>query len=104
MAVLRERGDVFASLEKDQLVAVYQAYESALRTVASYVPTGPVPGDLVFFTAQQGRTADAATAESWQPYVGGTIEDHPLDVEHHSLMETPAAVAAIGAVLNAKLK
>jgi amino acid adenylation domain-containing protein len=102
MAVLRERGDAFASLEQDDLVAVYRNYENGLRCAQDYRP-GPYRGDIVFFTAVRGRTADSPTAQSnWQPVTDGQIEDYPIDVEHHFLLE-PAAVAEIGGVLAAKL-
>ncbi|MGI8332312.1 amino acid adenylation domain-containing protein [Actinomadura scrupuli] len=103
MEVLRERGDAFASLEQDDLVAVYRNYENGLRCAQDYRP-GPYRGDLVFFTATRGRTAASPTARAnWQPVTDGQIEDYPIDVEHHFLLE-PGSVAEIGGVLAAKLE
>ncbi|XVQ08588.1 amino acid adenylation domain-containing protein [Spirillospora sp. CA-255316] len=102
MAVLAERGDALATLGEDDLVNVYRNYENGLRQAEAYRP-GPYRGDLLFFTAVRGRTAGSPTARStWGPLVGGDIEDHPVDADHHLLME-PGPVAEIGAVLAARL-
>ncbi|MFI6516695.1 amino acid adenylation domain-containing protein [Spirillospora sp. NPDC050679] len=102
MAVLAERGDALATLDENDLVNVYRNYENGVRQAEEYRP-GPFRGDVVFFTALQGRAPDTPTARAnWGRLVDGEIEDYPLDVEHHHLME-PAAVAEMGAVLAAKL-
>ncbi|WP_243722783.1 non-ribosomal peptide synthetase [Actinomadura sp. 7K507] len=102
MAVLAERDDALATLGEDDLVNVYRNYENGLRQAEEYRP-GRFRGDIVFFTALQGRTGDSPTARSnWGPLVEGEIEDYPVDVDHHLLME-PGPVAEMGAVLAAKL-
>ncbi|MQY09518.1 amino acid adenylation domain-containing protein [Actinomadura macrotermitis] len=102
MGVLAERGDALSTLGEDDLVNVYRNYENGVRQAEEYRPR-PFRGDLVFFTALQGRTEDSPTARAnWAPLVDGEIEDYPLDVEHHHLME-PGPAAEMGAVLAAKL-
>ncbi|WP_084219649.1 non-ribosomal peptide synthetase [Spirillospora albida] len=102
MAVLADRGDALATLGEDDLVNVYRNYENGLRQAEEYRP-GRFDGDIVFFTALQGRTGDSPTGLSnWGPLVGGDVEDYPLDVDHHLLME-PGPAAEMGAVLAAKL-
>ncbi|WP_232383088.1 non-ribosomal peptide synthetase [Actinomadura violacea] len=102
MAVLAERDDALATLREDDLVNVYRNYENGLHQAERYRP-GRYRGDVVFFTALQGRTADSPTGPSnWGPLVEGQIEDYPLDVEHHFLLE-PGPAAEMGAVLAAKL-
>ncbi|WP_243716066.1 amino acid adenylation domain-containing protein [Actinomadura darangshiensis] len=102
MAVLAERDDAFATLGEDDLVNVYRNYEQGLRQAEEYVP-GRFRGDIVFFTALQGRAAGSPEARSnWGPLVDGGIEDYPIDAEHHLLME-PGPAAEMGAVLAAKL-
>ncbi|GAA0214560.1 hypothetical protein GCM10009527_007890 [Actinomadura nitritigenes] len=102
MAVLAERDDALATLREDDLVNVYRNYENGLRQAERYRP-GRYRGDVVFFTALRGRTADSPTGPSnWGPLVEGQIEDYPLDVEHHFLLE-PAPAAEMGAVLAVKL-
>ncbi|GGV24796.1 hypothetical protein GCM10010182_54280 [Actinomadura cremea] len=101
-AVLAERGDALATLGEDDLVNVYRNYENGLRHAEEYRP-GTYRGDVVFFTAQRGRTAASPTGRAnWGPLVDGGIADHPIDVDHHLLME-PGPAAEIGAVLAATL-
>src|SRR5690606_124940 len=92
MAVLAERDDALATLGEDDLVNVYRNYENGLRQAEEYRP-GRFRGDIVFFTALRGRTADSPTGRSnWGPLVDGEIEDYALDVDHHLLLEPgPAA-------------
>ncbi len=102
MAVLAERDDALATLGEDDLVNVYRNYENGLRQAEEYRP-GRFRGDIVFFTALRGRTADSPTGRSnWGPLVDGEIEDYALDVDHHLLLE-PGPAAEMGAVLAAKL-
>ncbi|MFI0348968.1 amino acid adenylation domain-containing protein [Actinomadura sp. 9N407] len=101
MAVLAARGDSLSTLAEGDLVNVYRNYENGLRQAEEYRP-GSFGGDLLFFTALQGRTTDAPTAAgNWGPLVGG-IEDHPIDADHHLLME-PGPAAEMGAILAARL-
>jgi amino acid adenylation domain-containing protein len=102
MEILAERDDALATLGEDDLVNVYRNYENGLSQAEEYRP-GRFRGDLVFFTALRGRTAESPTGRSnWGPLVDGEIEDYPVDVEHHLLLE-PEPAAEMGAVLAAKL-
>ncbi|HEX2316312.1 MAG TPA: amino acid adenylation domain-containing protein [Thermomonospora sp.] len=102
LAVVRERGDAFASLDEKGLTDLYRNYEAGLRCAEEYRP-GRYRGDIVFFTATRGRAPGSPEAHpTWQPLVDGQIEDYPVDVEHHLLME-PAPAAEIGRVLAARL-
>ncbi|WP_026400351.1 non-ribosomal peptide synthetase [Actinomadura rifamycini] len=102
MAVLAEREDALATLGEDDLVNVYRNYENGLRHAEEYRP-GRYRGDVVFFTALRGRTADSPTGRAnWGPLVDGGVEEYPIDVDHHLLME-PGPAAEIGAVLAARL-
>ncbi len=102
MAELRARGDAFATLEEDQLLALYSTYENGLRIVDGYVPDGPAPADLVFFRATRGLVHDSPEPSIWEPYVRG-MRVHDLDVEHHFLME-PEAIRQIAQVIAEHLK
>ncbi|WP_242609049.1 amino acid adenylation domain-containing protein [Actinomadura formosensis] len=102
MAVLADRDDALATLGEDDLVNVYRNYENGLRQAEEYRP-GRFRGDIVFFTALRGRTGGSPTGRSnWGPLVEGGIEDYPIDIDHHLLME-PDPAAEMGAVLAAKL-
>ncbi|GAA3207272.1 amino acid adenylation domain-containing protein [Actinocorallia longicatena] len=103
MAALRDRGSVFASLDDDGLVAMYRNYENGLRIADAYTP-GPADGDIVFFTALRGRAPGSpAGADDWGPLIGGTVENHDLDVEHRLVME-PASLAVIAEVIARKIR
>ncbi|MFA1551823.1 amino acid adenylation domain-containing protein [Actinomadura chokoriensis] len=102
MEILADRDDALATLDEDDLVNVYRNYENGLRQAEEYRP-GRFRGDVVFFTALQGRVEDSPTGRgNWGPLVEGEIEDYPIDVEHHLLMD-PGPAAEMGAVLAAKL-
>ncbi|GAA0951169.1 hypothetical protein GCM10009550_30520 [Actinocorallia libanotica] len=102
MAALQERGSAFASLDDHGLIALYRNYENGLRIAGEYTP-GPLDGDIVFFTALRGRTADSLTGEAdWGPRISGKVENHELDVEHRFLME-PAPLAEIAEVIASRL-
>ncbi|GAA3212009.1 amino acid adenylation domain-containing protein [Actinocorallia longicatena] len=102
MAALRAKGSAFASLDDHGLVALYRNYENGMKITEAYRP-GPFRGDLQFVTALRGRTEDSPTAlGNWGALVSGTVEDHPIDVEHHFLME-PEPLAVIARLLLSKL-
>ncbi|WP_254715423.1 amino acid adenylation domain-containing protein [Actinomadura sp. NAK00032] len=102
MEILAARDDALATLGEDDLVNVYRNYENGLRQAEEYRP-GRFRGDVVFFTALRGRTAESPTGRSnWGPLVEGGIEDYPVDIEHHQLLD-PEPAAEMGAVLAAAL-
>ncbi|WP_159029242.1 thioesterase domain-containing protein [Streptomyces viridochromogenes] len=47
-------------------------------------------GDLLFFTALQGRP-QGLTAQLWQPSVAGTVHEHQIQSAHHQMLRYPAA-------------
>jgi enterobactin synthetase component F len=59
-------------------------------------------GDLLFFTAADGRTPASPTASAWRPYVTGDITNHEVPCGHFEMTE-PRALAAIGAVLTERM-
>jgi pristinamycin I synthase-3/4 len=56
-------------------------------------------GDLLVFTAAQGRTETSPDADAWQPYVTGRIDNHFVDADHGG-MTRPDALAEVARVLN----
>ncbi|MEV5576185.1 amino acid adenylation domain-containing protein [Spirillospora sp. NPDC052269] len=102
MELLAARADVLATLDEDDLVRVFHAYQAGIRQAETYEP-GAYRGDLLYFTALRGRPADApAPVEHWGAVVTGRVAEHPVDAEHHALME-PAPVAVMGPVLATEL-
>ncbi|MCP2339575.1 amino acid adenylation domain-containing protein [Actinomadura rupiterrae] len=102
MELLAARGDALSTLGEDDLVRVFRAYQAGIRQAELYTP-GRFRGDLLFFTALRDRPAGAPEPLAhWGPVVDGTITEHPVDAEHHALMD-PGPVAAMGPVLAAAL-
>ncbi|WP_433273797.1 non-ribosomal peptide synthase/polyketide synthase [Actinosynnema sp. CS-041913] len=99
VAVLRAAGSPVA--EPAAVAAVERVFAANLALRARHVPQR-FDGDVLFFTATEGKTADAPTADVWRPWVAGRITDHPIPVEHGALTG-PHALARLGPVLAAWL-
>jgi thioesterase domain-containing protein/aryl carrier-like protein len=73
------------------------------RLMSAFTPAS-FGGDLLLFVAAEGRP-DFSPAEQapevWRPYVGGTVESHPLDTDHHRIMDA-GPLARIARVLTEK--
>jgi thioesterase domain-containing protein len=108
-ALLRQAG------EQVRLLAVLDAYphdprlsDPGLReyTVAADLlsrHTWPhYDGDLLFFTATEGRAGTWPTALDWRPYIGGGIESQDIPCGHFAMTE-PDKLAVIGSVLAQRL-
>jgi hypothetical protein len=105
--------DRLAALGAQGLVASMNVYASNARLMETFEPA-VFGGDLVLFTATgpsrgaaSGSGADprparrpGLTPDAWRPYVAGRIHIHDVDVLHNDMLSDPAAVAAIGRVLD----
>ncbi len=60
-------------------------------------------GDVLFFTATEGRPAGDFGLDLWAPYLHGRIENHDIPHAHAQLMQ-PEARQLIGLVLAARLR
>ncbi|MFC5181380.1 non-ribosomal peptide synthetase [Actinomadura harenae] len=102
MERLAARGDGLSTLDSGDLVRVFRAYQAGIRQAETYVP-GAYRGDLLYFTALRNRPAGAPVpAEHWGAVMTGRVAEHPVDAEHHALME-PGPVAVMGPVLATEL-
>ncbi|MFC4909842.1 amino acid adenylation domain-containing protein [Actinomadura gamaensis] len=102
MELLAARGDALSTLGADDLVRVFRAYQAGIRQAETYRP-GAFRGDLMFFTALRDRPEGAPDpVPHWGAVVDGRVTEHPVDAEHHALME-PGPVAVMGPVLAAEL-
>ncbi|GAA3768062.1 amino acid adenylation domain-containing protein [Streptomyces phyllanthi] len=59
-------------------------------------------GDMVFFSATEGKPEDAPTPESWRDHVTGRLEVHEIACGHGEITQAKH-IARIGAVLAGKL-
>ncbi|MFW6720822.1 amino acid adenylation domain-containing protein [Streptomyces sp. MAR4 CNY-716] len=78
--------------------------EQVMRHSAGFAPEHTprrTTGDLLLFVATEGRperlpAADAA--ESWKPYVAGSVEPHRIEADHFGMLKS-APAAQIGRIL-----
>ncbi|MFF2012516.1 amino acid adenylation domain-containing protein [Streptomyces sp. NPDC058195] len=101
---LEDSGHPLAAVGEDTLLAMKDVWIHHSRLLAQHRP-GRYDGDMLLFTATRvpERIAGRAGAHTWTPYVGGAVEDHPVDAEHEQMLTVPEHIAAIGGVLAAKL-
>ncbi|MFE3098523.1 alpha/beta fold hydrolase, partial [Streptomyces sp. NPDC059248] len=97
LGLVRAENSVSAQLDEDGIRALVGIAANNLRLMDAYEP-GTYDGDVLFFTATEGRDADAPGHESWRPYVGGTVEEHPVACDHLS-MTRPETLRDIGSVI-----
>ncbi|WP_329218544.1 amino acid adenylation domain-containing protein [Streptomyces sp. NBC_01485] len=87
------------ALEEEHLEAFLRTYRSNQRMFHRHTP-GRFRGDVLHFTAVEGRTADAPLAEDWEPHVTGRIQAHRVDSTHDAMC-APEPLGQVGAVLAA---
>ncbi|MET8872032.1 amino acid adenylation domain-containing protein [Nocardia sp. NPDC004604] len=95
--LLRAAGGTFADLTPADLEHLYYDYQQLIREGADYHPQ-VFDGDLIFFSGINGRPGVVPNAETWRPYVTGTIVDHQVGQEHNKLTGSEA-LAVIGPIL-----
>ncbi|WP_083880530.1 thioesterase domain-containing protein [Nocardia araoensis] len=67
-------------------------------------PAGVHSGDLMFFTAAKGRSAEGlAISKAWEPYVTGRVIDIHIDATHVGLMDKDV-LETVGPAIAARLK
>ena len=99
MALFRREGHVFASLDRDQLSAMVDAYKNNVLLFSTYCPQR-YNGNMILFTSSETL---AASSERWNPYVLGKISVHELPFPHRALMN-PAPLSRIGKILAKELE
>ncbi|MQY10999.1 Tyrocidine synthase 3 [Streptomyces sp. RB5] len=88
-------------LSGESVARVLEVFLANLR-LAHDRPAHPYTGDLLLFTADDDRPADAPAPGSWQPYVTGRVDIHGVR-EAHGTMTRPEAWAHIGPVVAQRL-
>ncbi|MFI1826132.1 amino acid adenylation domain-containing protein, partial [Streptomyces sp. NPDC020412] len=102
LAFVEAESNLSAHLEPAQVRALIDVAADNLRLLADHRP-GTFDGDVLFFTATEGRADGAPDAGAWAPHVGGALTDHPVHCEHLRMTE-PATLRDIGAVVARRLK
>ena len=60
-------------------------------------------GDVLFFTATEGRGGFESTHEDWSPYCRGVLDNHDVACRHHD-MTGPAPLNVIGPLVDDRLR
>ncbi|WP_344780974.1 amino acid adenylation domain-containing protein [Gordonia caeni] len=101
VAIIRQQiadMDLFA---EEQVQRIMESFESA-RVIAESFEPQEFSGDLHVFTATADKDDPAIIAESWRPYVDGTI--HNVDVDtHHLGMASQESLDVIGRAIERRL-
>jgi nonribosomal peptide synthetase DhbF len=92
-AILGGTADAFNASDFE---AVAEVMVNNVHLMSEFKPRN-FEGDLLFFSAMLNRR-DGLSAQAWEPYVSGAIEDWELAVEHNE-MNSPGSVSRICQVL-----
>ncbi|MEU5164237.1 thioesterase domain-containing protein, partial [Streptomyces sp. NPDC020875] len=101
LGLVRAENSVSAQLDEERIRALVGIAANNLRLMDGYEPDA-YDGDVLFFTAAEGREAGAPTPASWRPYVGGAVTEHSVDCDHLG-MARPEVLREIGSVIARRL-
>ncbi|MFE6199403.1 type I polyketide synthase [Streptomyces sp. NPDC057838] len=87
---------------RSEAAAIAAVMRNNLRIAPQFAP-GAYRGDVLFFSAAEEQATDFPTdlavlpgkADSWRPYVDGTLHDHRVPCGHYEMTE-PEPIARIG--------
>ncbi|WP_328912387.1 MULTISPECIES: type I polyketide synthase [unclassified Streptomyces] len=102
-------GAAAAPVTRAEAAAIAEVMRNNLRIAPQFSP-GVFRGDVLFFSATEDAGADGADlslapgkADSWRPYVDGSLTDHAVPCGHYEMTE-PGPMAEIGAVVAKALR
>ncbi|WP_328320523.1 amino acid adenylation domain-containing protein [Streptomyces sp. NBC_00388] len=81
-------------LAEHHVAAMTSVLTNSVRLQPTFVE-GVFEGDLLYFHATQGKSAQALTGEAWRPWVTGRIESQDIACTHHAMTQA-APLAHIG--------
>ncbi|WP_406113199.1 amino acid adenylation domain-containing protein [Streptomyces sp. NBC_01014] len=81
-------------LAEHHVAAMTSVLTNSVRLQPTFVE-GVFDGDLLYFHATQGKSAQALDGEAWRPWVTGRIESHDIACTHHAMTQA-APLARIG--------
>ncbi|HVQ93839.1 MAG TPA: amino acid adenylation domain-containing protein, partial [Mycobacteriales bacterium] len=102
LALAARDGGPLAALGEPAAAAVARVFTADVN-LARRGPIGRFAGDVVFFTAVEGRTADSPRPQLWREHVTGRLEIHEIACRHGELTQ-PGPLARIGPVLDRALR
>jgi nonribosomal peptide synthetase MxcG len=87
LALLRHENPTLARLNPSTLAALLETAKHNINIARQSPLPDRYRGQVVCFTAKQGRTDPRLTHSAWHPFIEGTIENHDLDCDHAGIME-----------------
>ncbi|MET8842353.1 amino acid adenylation domain-containing protein [Streptomyces rubiginosohelvolus] len=102
LSALRDAESALGRLDREQLTAIVRVFSNNTRVQHALTPR-PFGGDLLFFTATEGRGPGWPTVQDWQPYTGGRITAVDVACDHGS-MSRPEPLAVIGRAIADRLR
>ncbi|MFE2373215.1 amino acid adenylation domain-containing protein [Streptomyces sp. NPDC059398] len=88
-------------LAEHHVAAMTSVLTNSVRLQPTFVE-GVFEGDVLYFHATQGKSAQALTGEAWRPWVTGRIESYDIACTHHAMTQA-APLAHIGRSLSRHL-
>ncbi|MGW3045608.1 alpha/beta fold hydrolase [Kitasatospora sp. NPDC001159] len=85
-----------------EVAAVVETFVRSTILLDKFTPA-TFHGDLLFFTADHGRSETAPTSEVWRAHRTGRVVDTAVACAHHD-MTRPAPLAAVGRVVSTALR
>ncbi|WP_280905808.1 alpha/beta fold hydrolase, partial [Streptomyces sp. MAA16] len=90
------------SLDGHDVDAILRVFMNNHKIMENFSPRR-FDGDILFFTATLGNAEGRPSAETWLPYISGSIDNRDIAVDHAE-MNSPSSAAAICQALAEKLR
>ncbi|MFJ1915388.1 amino acid adenylation domain-containing protein [Streptomyces sp. NPDC088147] len=102
LAALRAAESALGQFDRDRLTAIVRVFRNNTRIQRALAPR-PFGGDLLFFTATEGRGPGWPTVHDWREHIGGRITGIDVACDHGS-MSRPEPLGVIGRALADRLR
>lgn len=100
--ILQKDGSALASLSEETLLNLKDTYVNSVRILGSYVP-GRYNGELLFFKSTIiPDWFDPIAPETWEPYIGGAMEQYDLNCRHKDMCQA-GPLEEIGRIIAERL-
>jgi thioesterase domain-containing protein/acyl carrier protein len=93
VAALHRDRSLFAELAERHLAEIAAVYRNNHRIITEHIP-GEFDGDIKFYEAEHGRSADVPAATVWNEYISGRLEVARIACSHAE-MARPDSLAEI---------
>ncbi|WP_184728839.1 non-ribosomal peptide synthetase [Saccharopolyspora phatthalungensis] len=101
LAILSAEGSALANLEAHSITAIIDNFANC-AVLEHQADHDKYQGDVLFFTATVNPARSTLTAQTWQPYVDGTVHNHDIACEHKDMTQR-GPLAEIAAIVDQAL-